>query len=663
MRKKSSNDVCQFRIDYFKNRSRRIEELNRMAASLCQFSKMEANDDEHINKQAKLSSPLACIPLEMVFEVLTFLSIQGATSFAETSHEILALTTDAFLGEIWFSNLVRTNHPSLLTLMNIASKEKLLVHTKCCQSSIANSVPDPDLSHLLIDCSVSYTVAPSGTTVVCETCTLINPFGGFNCTICFQPLNYNGVGEMITFVQTTTPFAADGKFMVVAPPVRSYFLQATQEQVVAQKLIAAIGPQDDALNLYTPIKIRTCIFDSKTGRTFAPYFSEVEEDLLGSEEDENEFTMCFAAKGMQQENSTLLPHLRAMANIVSACMVTNLHINVSTGCITGHLQVYGDNERIENPRNVLYACSNSITAEVATTTGEATAAPLFFMFTDSDGDRIRIDRDMTSGSLTTTVNDNIMDFAHWKHFNVRSGGYVDSTGRGTVPDATQAVLKAWLQWIRSPAPGELAAALANKVEVGRIALFALPDDAPRTDAQDIAAAEIALTTVMKDTTFVVSIRKCNSATVLHHEELCGVYDADERCLKFTLSPACDAYLDPEEVSNLTIEVLAVSALQKTMCHLFVVNLTYEGVGWEEHDPSEISSHSLLRFENSFNGSILNAIFEDDFFIVPNVFIGERDDGTWQMEYHVSDYALETKQNANVLHAFLQMLLIDGSVNY
>jgi hypothetical protein len=67
-----------------------------------------------------------------------------------------------------------------------------------------------------------------------------------------------------------------------------------------------------------------------------------------------------------------------------------------------------------------------------------------FTFVDTDGDRIRIDRDVTSGGLTTITNDDEDERCSWVGFNSRTGAYRDSGGVGTVPEQLRAGLAAWL---------------------------------------------------------------------------------------------------------------------------------------------------------------------------------------------------------------------------
>lgn len=65
-----------------------------------------------------------------------------------------------------------------------------------------------------------------------------------------------------------------------------------------------------------------------------------------------------------------------------------------------------------------------------------------FTFTDTDGDRIRVDRN-SAGRLTTITNDEGEHY-DWVSFDEETGQYEDTGGTGTVPIERRAALKAWL---------------------------------------------------------------------------------------------------------------------------------------------------------------------------------------------------------------------------
>jgi hypothetical protein len=79
-------------------------------------------------------------------------------------------------------------------------------------------------------------------------------------------------------------------------------------------------------------------------------------------------------------------------------------------------------------------------AGVATGAG---AVPSFFTFTDTDGDHIRIDRNLETGKLTNTVNDGVARYT-WQSFDCATCRYRDCSGRGTVPEESKSALVAWL---------------------------------------------------------------------------------------------------------------------------------------------------------------------------------------------------------------------------
>ena len=67
-----------------------------------------------------------------------------------------------------------------------------------------------------------------------------------------------------------------------------------------------------------------------------------------------------------------------------------------------------------------------------------------FVFTDTDGDRIRITRHVTSCRLTTVTND-ANESCDWVSYDHGDGTYNDSEGHGIVPQKTRAALQAWLE--------------------------------------------------------------------------------------------------------------------------------------------------------------------------------------------------------------------------
>ncbi len=70
----------------------------------------------------------------------------------------------------------------------------------------------------------------------------------------------------------------------------------------------------------------------------------------------------------------------------------------------------------------------------------------FFMFTDTDGDHIRIERDPAMGQdLIAEINDDVSTRERWLEFDRGTGKYRDSGGSGTVPEADRAALQAWLE--------------------------------------------------------------------------------------------------------------------------------------------------------------------------------------------------------------------------
>ena len=300
--------------------------------------------DRAPNKKVKSKSKLNGLPLDLIFEAVRFLSVRAATRLLITSHDMHgAITNDAFICERWFSNLVTTNHPSLLHLSHPSldtSMKKLFAYVKCCTAAptTSDAIEHPDLSQVLVHCQVYTNVSETvDDTVTCETCTLVNPFGASNCAACHQQIDYTNIGTEDVLLQTVSVLDETDMHFAYPPIAAS----------VANRVQAMF---DEEMLWHPNISLRLCLFDTKSCRTFAQYEGFMEDVDEG-------YNIQFSLEELTLRSS-LTPHLRTLMNANSLCFWGDIDFNA--GATNGHLFLHGEDDEVEAALEVLYLFSKSI---------------------------------------------------------------------------------------------------------------------------------------------------------------------------------------------------------------------------------------------------------------------------------------------------------------
>ena len=299
-------------------------------------------------KKFKPTLPLDLLPLELIVEAVRFLPVRAAANLLLTCHDIHdAVTTCAYTSERWWSNLLTTNHPSLLHLSHHpslnTSMKKLSSYVKSCPQTTSkngsrqwreqNPTPLLDLNHILVHCEVYVKVSESvDETVQCETCTLINAFGSSACAACHQQIDYTNRGKEEILFQTIACLKVDTADFTY-PPIDSSTHRKIEDILLRSILFCH---PDDAAPTHTEIQLRMCLFDTKSGRTFGQYNGSV-EDM------EDECTLYFTSQNLILSN-TLSPHLKTFLD--NLCLLPC--ICFGAGDTTGQLTVFGEHDEVQN---------------------------------------------------------------------------------------------------------------------------------------------------------------------------------------------------------------------------------------------------------------------------------------------------------------------------
>ena len=226
---------------------------------------------------------------------------------------------------------------------------------------------------------------------------------------------------------------------------------------------------------------------------------------------------------------------------------------------------------------------------------------------------------------------------------------------------------------------------SQMIEAGGAALFSFLRQLDRrqeitTTEEDIAKAEIALDATINSTSFVMSIRKIGSDTVLFNSTLSANFDKTHNCLNFTVSKF-ETFIKNNNVGisffDLHVEVYAVSFSLSTMVQLVDTVLLFSNdrpnmappneFKWEKCVTVEESS-SYDRWKKSYEGVVLDEMFENNFPFISNINIAKKSND-WILSYKITRYDMSddirpfyTDVTADILNSYLQSLLVSGSVS-
>jgi hypothetical protein len=304
----------------------------------------------------KVKSTINGLPLDLIFEAVRFLPIRAAARLLVTSHDMHSvITNDATATERWYSNLITTNHPSLLHLSSHpsldTSMKKLLAYVKCCTRTASqlgskhwkkhdtNIAKRPDLSKIVVHCTVYVKVSEPGDTITCDTCTLVNPFGTLYCATCHRNLDYTNIGTEDVLFQTTAALSQTTMHFTYPPIAAS----------VASQVETMLDPE---LDTFPNIRLSLCLFDTKTHRTFAQYDGHW-EDMI------NNFDLQFSVE-LLNVSSSLTSHLCRLMKSIQLCFWVSIDFTV--GATTGSLILHGEHDEIEGlaALEMLYLFSKSV---------------------------------------------------------------------------------------------------------------------------------------------------------------------------------------------------------------------------------------------------------------------------------------------------------------
>ena len=208
------------------------------------------------------------------------------------------------------------------------------------------------------------------------------------------------------------------------------------------------------------------------------------------------------------------------------------------------------------------------------------------------------------------------------------------------------------------------------IETGQTALFLLADSIT-TIAQDIAAAEINIASIISDTNFIISIRKDGSDTVLFYATLLAEFDSVNNCLIFK-KPEFNAFI--KDFGNvfddigMHVEIYAVSLSRSRMYQL--ANGVFEPE-WEKKDnvltlsnweADELDQSSAFsRWNRTYAGRMLDKVYNYEGLPFQYDLNIEKNNADWNLNYNIFNIHTGLASTANFLDCYLQ-LLIDGSVS-